>query len=1457
MEQSKQYYSLALERDTALIENTLQRMRRLRNDKAILVTGGFHTQGITNILREKGISYVVICPNICQGDYDAIYNDRIAGKLPSIEQIEAALSDTLVAPLPTGDASKTASSGAQRLFEKILTPADKVSLVNIDAWLNTNPDKAGDYKEYLIKKISEYQHLVMELKLLVPGIVGINDLLDVKIDDDLIKEKPGLFLYNEARNQVSELRAAIALIKTILSEEHPEKYDSSSALTSQLFQAIYLHPIVSKNRTRIFTQWRNTHNITGPNMFDEGLVAMRVRHALAGPQTVTDSTNEFNVILDKILDMSSNPCHREISSYANGHRNGVILEVDAYVRRSFSEDVGAWLNPFTGLLQAGGVGSVAYESEIEPSKYQIKKHIPSLHNESDEHFARFDLSTANPMLLVENQAIADILRQGLNNLRIDIPVVLQAPVKAEKEASTTKPASAGAEETARASSAGFDKLMQKSDMVGGESVKFRVARVRDLLFFTFTAPGYDKPVEITVPRNPKDAHGISLDVLPNSDKHGIMFCPEDVIYHTKIRDTSRNKYYLWDGPVLIGHGATGIDGRLEMEGSGIPVEVVLGILHTMGVNRILLSVCNDENKGTVQAPDGMEVIYGTVGTTWRGGAVIDTHGLVNLGLITSPRWSDSVESLREIDEDFSNVIPLDFKEARNFLKAFPVLNIDDVIEQKRQLILRAVQMIRDWVLAKQWRSDWAEIINVSLGYHLFLASFEKYDVWNAYTHRWSNEPQGFYRTLDGWVINAYPEALDLPEGSVLRNYISGGVFLAREEDIFGEIKRNNNMPSDSSVVRHKAVVRELREKMLGDSWIEPKLDNKGNFVSDEEEIRVANADHRLMRLMLADIVNAPHKGVSRELFLHGSSGLLEYLDKLNLTQAQEDAITEEINIEQEKTKVDKPASAGKSVLYNHTEKPVKKGNPPALVAEFLKGTRAERDGWYTWFVEADIDQIDPFFVKIAKLEGKEEVIYGGGSDLVQILLGEPKAILADKEAEVNIIMDADKYAGVLFSIHDNVDFPEWKINGRERRQALKGVSVVINGESSNDLRDYINNYENGRHLVTGHPEINVPLKHVGLLVVPVNGNARIYFRTEKDCEDYINKVLTLPDADRFYNDPEALDTWIDQNRDAAEGVIDYCMVIYARSKMEDLGWQFDDNSMWQIRKITEKLTAVERDNLRDSVIYKMEKTHDSKDRIPQILDAVINEFFVAGGRAFSAGTITNEQAEKAIQSHADSAKHVLSEECKITARFGKRPEYGVLIGASTLANRKSIRELLNQIMAIKIYKGGGVGEDSQFKIGIIVKSPEDQSRAEKLLQEWGLSKQVELVPDKEVENWVNETYRNVPVAIIPGSDITNIDQIILNRLGKKNSPLVFWINQKDPSYGFMVSGSKYALELSLAVALKEIMDHDSTKRAVEALVDPSEKIKYLIRELPAIDSSQFAQKAEEFYRISESLATQA
>ncbi|MBI4706921.1 MAG: M20/M25/M40 family metallo-hydrolase [Candidatus Omnitrophica bacterium] len=61
----EKFYSLAHDRDKAIVENSLSRSdREYSANSVILVAGGFHTQGITSILKEKDISYLVIAPNL-------------------------------------------------------------------------------------------------------------------------------------------------------------------------------------------------------------------------------------------------------------------------------------------------------------------------------------------------------------------------------------------------------------------------------------------------------------------------------------------------------------------------------------------------------------------------------------------------------------------------------------------------------------------------------------------------------------------------------------------------------------------------------------------------------------------------------------------------------------------------------------------------------------------------------------------------------------------------------------------------------------------------------------------------------------------------------------------------------------------------------------------------------------------------------------------------------------------------------------------------------------------------------------------------------------------------------------------------------------------------------------------------------------------------------------------------
>ncbi len=64
----EKFYSLALERDKILVDNTINKMNQINIKQAILVAGGFHTEGVTEALKKKGISYLVITPKVNELD---------------------------------------------------------------------------------------------------------------------------------------------------------------------------------------------------------------------------------------------------------------------------------------------------------------------------------------------------------------------------------------------------------------------------------------------------------------------------------------------------------------------------------------------------------------------------------------------------------------------------------------------------------------------------------------------------------------------------------------------------------------------------------------------------------------------------------------------------------------------------------------------------------------------------------------------------------------------------------------------------------------------------------------------------------------------------------------------------------------------------------------------------------------------------------------------------------------------------------------------------------------------------------------------------------------------------------------------------------------------------------------------------------------------------------------------
>jgi hypothetical protein len=75
----ERFYKVAEERDSVLVDNTLDQMKKKNADIAVLVSGGFHTDGITKLLKEKEVSYIVVTPKVEKLQLDNPYKSVLLG----------------------------------------------------------------------------------------------------------------------------------------------------------------------------------------------------------------------------------------------------------------------------------------------------------------------------------------------------------------------------------------------------------------------------------------------------------------------------------------------------------------------------------------------------------------------------------------------------------------------------------------------------------------------------------------------------------------------------------------------------------------------------------------------------------------------------------------------------------------------------------------------------------------------------------------------------------------------------------------------------------------------------------------------------------------------------------------------------------------------------------------------------------------------------------------------------------------------------------------------------------------------------------------------------------------------------------------------------------------------------------------------------------------------------------
>jgi len=129
------FYQVAKLRDEAFVENIIEQMETQKVNKSILVAGGFHSEGLTQLFKEKGISYVVVSPNF-EGEYSRDkYLNLISGNDSVLDEIRInvkALDLAKILATSFLDVDKASVQG-DALFEALISTAPLLALEDASA----------------------------------------------------------------------------------------------------------------------------------------------------------------------------------------------------------------------------------------------------------------------------------------------------------------------------------------------------------------------------------------------------------------------------------------------------------------------------------------------------------------------------------------------------------------------------------------------------------------------------------------------------------------------------------------------------------------------------------------------------------------------------------------------------------------------------------------------------------------------------------------------------------------------------------------------------------------------------------------------------------------------------------------------------------------------------------------------------------------------------------------------------------------------------------------------------------------------------------------------------------------------------------------------------------------------------------------------------------------------------
>ncbi|MFC1623747.1 glycoside hydrolase family 15 protein [Candidatus Omnitrophota bacterium] len=95
LQELEDFYKTVKDRDIAMVENSLSQIEKRDAKVATLIAGGFHTKGITSLLRDRGYSYIVVSPYSSTDIDEENYHFLLSGKRKPISELLLHLGETL------------------------------------------------------------------------------------------------------------------------------------------------------------------------------------------------------------------------------------------------------------------------------------------------------------------------------------------------------------------------------------------------------------------------------------------------------------------------------------------------------------------------------------------------------------------------------------------------------------------------------------------------------------------------------------------------------------------------------------------------------------------------------------------------------------------------------------------------------------------------------------------------------------------------------------------------------------------------------------------------------------------------------------------------------------------------------------------------------------------------------------------------------------------------------------------------------------------------------------------------------------------------------------------------------------------------------------------------------------------------------------------------------------------